>query len=173
MKIIILICCMILLMQNAYTQYSKVNWCSLNMGYVEASSGNTMIKSLAGQTFVGTMHLLNTDITSGFLADTLFRRISVDVKEGEPLPTAYALWQNFPNPFNPSTIIRFDLPEESRVSLIVYNIIGQEVETLIRGNFLAGKYQVTFDGSRLANGIYFYRLTTGTWMGVRKLMLIK
>lgn len=92
-------------------------------------------------------------------------------------PESYALLQNYPNPFNPDTRIVFMLPVESKVKVTIYNIVGQEIGTLVNTNLGAGEYTLTFDGSHLPSGIYFYRLTAtgknGTFTQVRKMALIK
>jgi hypothetical protein len=90
------------------------------------------------------------------------------------IPTAYALHQSYPNPFNPSTIIRFDIPEPSIVTLKVYNVLGQEVAVLVNGEFReAGQYDVRMDGSKLSSGVYFYRLTAGEFSEMKKMLLLK
>jgi|GEM_PF-4589836 len=80
---------------------------------------------------------------------------------------------NYPNPFNPATIITYSLPKASFVTLKVYNILGREITTLVNENKQAGKYEVTFDASELPSGIYFYRLTAGNENLVRKMLLVK
>ena len=75
-------------------------------------------------------------------------------------PKGFKLYQNYPNPFNPLTKIRFELPKSSFVKLIVYNILGKEIGTLVNEKLKAGSYEVSWDGSRLPSGIYFYRLMT-------------
>jgi hypothetical protein len=82
------------------------------------------------------------------------------------IPTKYLLKQNYPNPFNPTTTIRYDIPNDGVVTLKVYNIMGQEVATLVNEQKSAGTYQVQFVaknllGSSLASGVYFYRVTVG------------
>ncbi len=144
-----------------FSQNNKVNWSSFNMGFAEVASSNLKVKSVAGQVFVGTVRRENTQVISGFLADTLLRSIPVSVEQVDELPTKFLLEQNFPNPFNPSTIIHFQLPVANWVTLKVYNILGQEVATLVDEHKLAGKYNIQFDGSQLSSGVYFYRLTTG------------
>ena len=88
-------------------------------------------------------------------------------------PTAFALYQNFPNPFNPSTKIRFGIGNVGFVSLKVYDILGREVATLVNKNFTPGMYEATFDGSRFAGGVYFYRLEAGSFRETKKLVLLR
>jgi hypothetical protein len=90
-----------------------------------------------------------------------------------PVVTAYALEQNFPNPFNPTTTIEYALPGNADVKLTVYNVLGQEAATLVNENKPAGTYRVPFDGSRLASGLYFYRLQAGPYVEMKKLVLLK
>jgi len=80
---------------------------------------------------------------------------------------------NYPNPFNPTTKIRFDLAREGDVAIVVYNVIGEVVEKLVDHKMVAGRHQVEFDASHLSSGIYFYRLNAGTFVDVKKMMIIK
>jgi hypothetical protein len=89
------------------------------------------------------------------------------------LPGEYSLYQNYPNPFNPKTIISYELPATSSVSLKIYNILGQEVTTLFEGVRQAGKYDARFDGSKLASGVYFYRLEANHFVSMKKMLLLK
>ena len=143
------------------------------MGYAEPKAGNTMVKSIVGQNFVGTTQQSNTQAIGGFLADTLFRSTIVDVNDQEQLPTSYSLWQNYPNPFNPSTTIPFELPKESRVTLKVYNMLGQEVLTVLDEEKVAGRYDLRIDGASLASSVYFYRLIAGDYVSTKKFLLLK
>ena len=81
--------------------------------------------------------------------------------------------ENYPNPFNPSTVIKYQLPQSVKVSLIVYDILGREVSTLVNDFKSAGTYQVTFNASNLPSGIYFYKLETGQSSQINKMMLVK
>lgn len=87
--------------------------------------------------------------------------------------TAFALKQNYPNPFNPLTTIEYEIGKPGFVRLTVYDILGNNVETLVGDNKNAGRNRVQFDGSKLASGIYFYRLSTGNYIETKKLLLIK
>ena len=89
------------------------------------------------------------------------------------LPKEYNLFQNYPNPFNPETNIQFDLPKEGLVTLKVYDILGREVKNIVNEFKQAGSYIVSFDGNRLSSGIYFYRLESGNFVQVRRMVLIK
>lgn len=88
-------------------------------------------------------------------------------------PSSFKLSQNYPNPFNPATTIGYTLPSNSQVDLVVYNILGQEVMTLVNKYQMAGVHSVSFNGSSLASGIYFYRLTAGKKTINRKMLLLK
>jgi len=91
-----------------------------------------------------------------------------------PVATAFRLQQNYPNPFNPSTKISYSVDRTGFATLKVYNVLGQEVATLFEGVARAGQeYIATFDGSRFASGVYFYKLEAGNQMLVKKLMLLK
>jgi alpha-amylase len=90
-----------------------------------------------------------------------------------PLPAEYALHQNYPNPFNPSTLIRYDLPEAAEVTLKVYNILGQEVRTLVNERQQAGFHAVQFDAGPLPSGTYYYRISANGFTAVRKFLIIK
>ncbi len=89
------------------------------------------------------------------------------------LPNDFSLMQNYPNPFNPSTKISYQLPVGSNVTLKVYDMLGNEVETLVNEEKTIGSYEVNFDASKLSSGVYFYRLTAGSFIETKKLILIK
>lgn len=94
--------------------------------------------------------------------------------ENEPLlPKIFALHQNYPNPFNPATTINFDVPQTDFVNLVVYDILGREVRTLVHEIRQGGKYSLQFNGSNLATGVYLLRLSVGQNTALRKMMLLK
>ena len=88
-------------------------------------------------------------------------------------PQNYSLDQNFPNPFNPSTVIRYGMPENANVSLVIYDIVGRKVAELVNGEEGAGYHEVMFDGSKLSTGMYFYKLTAGSFIQINKMLLLK
>ena len=89
------------------------------------------------------------------------------------LPAEFSLSQNYPNPFNPETVIEYSLPKLGDVSLVVYNLLGEEVTILVNESISAGNHQVIWDASNVASGIYFYRLQAGEFVRTRKVVLLK
>jgi hypothetical protein len=97
---------------------------------------------------------------------------------GANLPQQYDLGQNYPNPFNPTTEIEFALPKGGQVNLVVYNVLGQEVKTLVNGQMDAGSHKVQWDGTNsqgqsVSSGIYFYRLSAEQYNATRKMLMLK
>jgi len=89
------------------------------------------------------------------------------------MPEEITLRQNYPNPFNPATVISYDLPEQSHVTLQVYDIMGRYITTLVNDQVPGGQHQVTFDAADLSSGTYIYRLQAGNVVLTRSLTLIK
>jgi hypothetical protein len=89
------------------------------------------------------------------------------------IPTVFSLAQNYPNPFNPVTAIKYSVPKQNLVKLVIYDIIGREVVTLVNEVKHPGNYSVSFDASNLASGVYFYRMVAGDFTDVKKMVLIK
>ncbi len=90
------------------------------------------------------------------------------------IPTEYSLYNNYPNPFNPTTTIRFDIPERTNVELVVYDILGRKVKSLVSNEMRnPGRYEVSFNASALASGVYIYKLTTKNYSQARKMLLVK
>lgn len=93
--------------------------------------------------------------------------------KGEGIPTSYDLAQNYPNPFNPSTTIRYQLPQDGIVTLKIYDVLGSEIATLVNEEKVAGKYEVNFNASSLASGVYIYKIQAGEFVSSKKMMLLK
>ncbi|MCI0554105.1 MAG: T9SS type A sorting domain-containing protein, partial [Anaerolineae bacterium] len=102
----------------------------------------------------------------------------VDQPAQPAIPTEYAVTQNYPNPFNPSTTINYQLPENAQVRLTVFNLLGQEVRTLVDRKLLAGYHQIVWDakdnaGRSVGSGIYMYVLEAGDFTQTQKMVLLK
>lgn len=97
----------------------------------------------------------------------------VSAKPPDVVPTETKLFQNYPNPFNPITKITFQIPNESKVVLKIYDLIGNEIATLVNEVVSAGFHEILFDGSKISSGIYFYSLVTNNNIITKKLILIK
>ena len=105
--------------------------------------------------------ILKYDISSGL------------TQHGSTVPEEFNLYQNYPNPFNPATKIKFDIPRSSSVKLIVYDILGKEVATLVNEKLSAGSYKVEWYGTDYPSGVYFYKLVAGDFTDVKRMLLIK
>lgn len=111
--------------------------------------------------------------TVGDLGTIRYRSLPTSVDDNGGTPSTITLAQNYPNPFNPSTSITFQLPESGRARLAVFNLLGQEVATLVDGNLQAGHHAITFDAPAMPSGVYFYKLTSSNGSATRKMTLSK
>jgi len=150
----------------AYTQFSQTieyfasgvpDSCIMYFGITGSAANNDTIH--VGSTF-------NLD-------DLALTGTATGVGEQATQPVAFALAQNFPNPFNPSTLIQYQLPGSGPVRLSVFDILGREVATLVDGVQQQGTHEVRFDGGGLSSGVYFYRLQTNGSVQQRKMILQK
>ncbi len=145
---------------------------------VLGNGGDTMtghdkkVTGTIGQTIIGTADSSASKLRVGFWY-TLGSTVTSVEPESDNILVAYNLFQNFPNPFNPTTIIKFTLPKKSSVKLKVYNSLGEEVVRLINEEKGPGNYQVVFDASSLASGAYFYRIVAGAFSTTKKMLFIK
>ena len=98
---------------------------------------------------------------------------SIEESSNDLIPTEFKIFQNFPNPFNPSTKIKYAIPTNAFVNLTVYNVLGKTVTTLVNQEKPAGNYEIIFDGSKIPSGVYFYRLTTNNFISSKKMILVK
>ena len=110
---------------------------------------------------------------NGYVLMLYGQDIPTDIKEESSLPIDINLFQNFPNPFNPITTIKYDLPNTSDVSLIIYDILGRKVKELVNTKQEAGRYEVQFNASNLASGVYIYQLNAEKYINSKKMILLK
>ncbi len=99
--------------------------------------------------------------------------ISTGITDRDEAPAKFTVEQNYPNPFNPSTVIRFDVPQTEHVTVKVYDILGQDVATLMNGEASAGHHEIEFNAVDLPSGIYLYRVEAGNKSELRKMILLK
>ena len=95
------------------------------------------------------------------------------INESGLTPDKYSLSQNYPNPFNPSTTIKFDLAKNGFVSIKIFDILGREIKSLVNDNFNKGSYEVSFNASEISSGVYFYKMESGDFSQIKKMMLLK
>jgi hypothetical protein len=165
--------CLFAAVNHSSSQNIQVAWSSFNAGFAESRSSNAMVKAVAGQSLVGTSQQANTQITCGFLADTLIHSVVSAVVEQSETPSAYSLEQNYPNPFNPETRIEFRILNSEFTRLAIYDLLGREIAVLVNGVQPAGFHSVTFDASGLTSGMYLYRLTAGEYIETKRLLVVK
>ncbi len=113
------------------------------------------------------------DDTAQIIFDRNLIITGVDLEDNLSLPVEYSLSQNYPNPFNPTTTINYQIPEISFVTLKIYDVLGNEITTLVNEEKPSGYYEIGFNASSLASGIYFYSLQTGSFVETKKMVLMK
>jgi hypothetical protein len=113
------------------------------------------------------------DVEHNYIKFVLISQPIVDVKEQPAVANRYELEQNYPNPFNPATVINYSIPKASNVTLKVYDILGNEVATLVNKFQTANSYQVDYNAASLASGVYFYTIQAGNFTLSRKMLLLK
>ncbi len=118
---------------------------------------------------------VNSHTGSMFLVDdlSLINNPTDAAADKLQIPEAFGLEQNYPNPFNPETQIKYQIPKQTRVSLKVYDLLGNKIASLVDEELPAGFYSVKFNGSSLSSGIYFYRIEAGDFSATKKFLLLK
>ncbi|MBX7047483.1 MAG: T9SS type A sorting domain-containing protein [Ignavibacteria bacterium] len=124
--------------------------------------------------YTGTNSTANLTMSNPISQIAIYDTINTAISGiGTEIPEKYNLYQNYPNPFNPATNIRFDLPSSSFTSLKVFDINGREVADLISQKLAAGKYEYAFNAASLASGVYYFKLVSGDFTQIKKMMLVK
>lgn len=182
------------------TQNKEIKFAAIKSGtitsnliiwFIEDNPNNTKrtwrvdISTLGSNNYPVGNDTLSLITKKGFtIADTLkIKNLVTSVDDIQPIPSNFTLYQNYPNPFNPSTTIEYTIPNNTviaseakqsvGVTLKVYDILGREIATLVNEQKSAGKYQVQFNASNLASGMYIYKLQAGSFTQVKKMMLLK
>ncbi len=164
-----------------------INWIDIEPVFSTATPENNseFLISIDPSGLTGGMHAAGFTVYSSHANQMESKYISVsldyttDVSDGESgLPNKFALYQNFPNPFNPSTRIKYDLKQETNIKLKIFNILGQKVRSLVNDVQPAGRYNVTWDGTDdsgklVSSGIYLYRIFADDFISTKKLILLK
>jgi len=144
-----------------------------NFGILIIAIHITTFDSTEAQIAVAFDCISGIDDTLGIIVYDTFGDPTGISQNPKEIPTNFSLSQNYPNPFNPSTKIKFTVPSLEYVSLVVYNSLGQEMQTLVREEKPEGIYEVSFNASNLPSGTYFYRLQAGSFVETKKMILMK
>jgi hypothetical protein len=153
---------------SAQTGHAGQNSLDLNFGFGRAQIVDSLIIQWPSG---GNDMFLNVAVNQVL---NVTESVSTAVDENtDAVPPSFELAQNYPNPFNPSTTIEYALPKPSDVDLIVYNILGKEVQTLVNGEQPAGKHRVQLDRKGLPSGIYFYRIEAGEFVQTKKMLIVR
>lgn len=144
----------------------------ISSGGISQSNSSYNLVGTVGQTLIGNSTGAAYQSQAGFW-QIYYQSVISDVTDKELLPIEFKLEQNFPNPFNPSTVIRFAIPERANVILKVYDLLGGEVITLINEEKEAGWYNVNFNAVKFSSGFYIYRIQAGKYTSVKKMLMIK
>ena len=169
---------MFLIVGTAFTQ-SSANYTLkkyvFDQGGASSQSTNFTVADAVGQPApVGDAGSSNHTVSAGFFGGgKLITSIDIAEEGKVTIPEDFKLLQNYPNPFNPETTIQFIIKEPCRVTLNVYNVLGQKIAKLVNQLHQPGKYKVIFDASGLPSGIYFYQVRMGDFHEVRKMVLLE
>jgi predicted CXXCH cytochrome family protein len=121
----------------------------------------------------GSIGIHNTRLVQKLLKDAIASFSPTGVENGAPLPTKFELNQNYPNPFNPTTTIKFSLPQAGNVKVTIYDVTGKEVQTLVNSYYARGTFNVNWNAGSYSSGVYFYRIESGNFNMVKKMVLLK
>ncbi len=158
------------LIPPAYADYT-ISESVIGNGGGEASGGSYSVLGTIGQPAIGVASGTSYLTEIGFWYQPGW--ILTDVSDGELFPTVFSLGQNFPNPFNPVTNLRFSVPERARVTVILYDVAGREVRTLANDEFEPGFHALVLNGAGLPSGVYFCRMVSPDFTETRKFVLLK
>jgi len=176
MKKIFLLFLITFYFQNIFAQgNNKISWSVFDNGFALQNNSSTTSFSLIGQPAVGISASNNNKVILGFLSELAIRGsvTSSDDPTNNIILLVYDLYQNYPNPFNPTTTIKYTIPQTSFITLKVFDILGREVAVLVNEEKPAGSYEVDFNASQLSSGVYIYQLKSGSFIQIKKMVLIR
>lgn len=169
-KYLSIILLMIIMISSSSAQY-VINNSVVGNGFGAMANTDKKINSTTGQPFIGKISNISYINQSGFWYSSYLMTSIEDINS--ILPGEFKLYQNFPNPFNPITHIKYTLPKASLIKIEIFNGLGQKLKTLVDAHQKAGFYTVDFNGSQFASGLYFYRIVTNEFSKVHKMILMK
>lgn len=182
------------LIEELHQDWAGPNWVNNAKFDYSYDENNTQIQSLRFDWYVGSYWRNNTKYTLTYdgnnnLIESLSQRwassnwvndrkftystILTEIDHWNNVPEYFSLSNNYPNPFNPATKITFTIPKRANLTLKVFDVLGSEVEELVKGDIEAGSYEINFDASELTSGIYFYRIQTEDFTQTKKMLLLK
>ena len=139
-----------------------------------------LFKTINSDVNTGDIWLFNLrdDVQTSLISNAKVSVSNSSIIGGTTIPTEYRLGQNYPNPFNPETEIRYDIPEQTNVTIRIFNSMGRTIRTIVNKNQQAGSYIIRWDGKDemgipVSSGIYFYQMTTNQYNQIMKMILIK
>ena len=159
-------------LKDSAAQY-QIHSATVSGGGGVASGGDYSVSATIGQPVAGTVIGEEPQVLSGFWHIRGTDIVTSIEEQKVSLPEEFNLDQNYPNPFNPTTTIAFSIPEDSDVRLVIYDMLGRQVATLVDETKSAGSYDVTFNAENLASGTYIYRLHAGENLKTRTMTLVK
>lgn len=167
-------CLMLVLLTSSYAhaQYKIVHGTFGSGGGISAGS-EVSVHSTFGQSFAGMSQNDSYIVGAGFWYAVQSSPVTSVERIDDMIPHRFRLDQNYPNPFNPSTTIKFAIPEQKHVILVVYDLMGREVATLIDEQLAPGEYTAVFDAGGIASGMYLYRIQAGSHITTRRMILLK
>lgn len=151
----------------------KIESYVISNGAGSSSNSSTQMQSTVGQPMISSSGNTNYNVSSGFWGGISKLLTNVAENEMDIIPKEMRLYQNYPNPFNPSTKIKFGIPRVSKVSLAVYNILGEVVSEIFNKELNPGYYEIEYNNSHLSSGIYFYTIKSERFVETKKMIMLK
>jgi hypothetical protein len=165
---------------NLFAEGGNIFACVMNFGiYLSTNNGITWLNKNQGLSSIqaGPVLILNNYLFLGTMEYSVWKRLyseTISVNNiSTTIPNKYFLYQNYPNPFNPATTIKYDIPRDVFVTISIFDLLGRGIMKIVNEYKKPGNYSVSFDGSNLPSGIYFYSLKAGNIIQTKKMVLIK